>query len=98
MNFQLGVGGAKKEHKTSLHVIKSVLKNEGITGAYAGLSAGLLRQASYTTVRLGVYNTVFEYYTQDGSKPSFAAKAGMGMFAGAVGSFFGAPAEISLIR
>ena len=94
----LGVGGAAKEHKTSFHVIKAVLKNEGITGAYAGLSAGLLRQASYTTVRMGVYSTVLETYSKDGKQPNFAAKAGMGMFAGAIGAFFGSPAEISLIR
>jgi len=93
-----GVGGKAKEHKSIFHLIKSVLKNEGITGAYAGLSAGLLRQASYTTVRMGVYNTVLEHYTKDGKQPNFGAKAAMGMFAGAVGAFFGSPAEISLIR
>lgn len=93
-----GVGGAAKEHKTSLHVITSVIRNEGITGIYAGLGAGLLRQASYTTVRMGVYNTVLEAYSKDGKQPNFAAKAGIGMLAGCVGSIFGNPAEISLIR
>jgi len=93
-----GVGGKAKEHKTSFHVLRAVLKNEGISGAYSGLGAGLLRQASYTTVRMGVYNTVLELYSADGKQPNFAAKAGMGMFAGAVGAFFGSPAEITLIR
>ena len=79
-------------------MIKAVIKNEGVSGMYAGLSAGLLRQASYTTVRMGVYNTVLESYTKDGKSANFAAKAGIGMFAGAVGSIAGAPAEISLIR
>lgn len=53
------------------------------------MGAGLLRQASYTTVRMGVYNTVLEAYSKDGKQPNFATKAGMGMFAGAVGAFFG---------
>jgi solute carrier family 25 oxoglutarate transporter 11 len=73
---------------------------------YAGLSAGLLRQASYTTVRMGVYNTLLEHVTSSNGSanttataaPSFAVKAAVGMCAGAVGAFFGSPAEIALIR
>lgn len=71
---------------------------------YAGLSAGLLRQASYTTVRMGVYNTLLEKVSAPSTPgaasiaPSFAVKAGVGMCAGAVGAFFGSPAEIALIR
>lgn len=84
---------------TSLQVIQGVIKNEGISGLYVGLSAGLFRQASYTTVRMGVYNTLLEKFSgTDGKQPGFFLKAGLGMTAGAVGSFFGNPAEISLIR
>ncbi|XP_042904524.1 mitochondrial 2-oxoglutarate/malate carrier protein isoform X1 [Parasteatoda tepidariorum] len=94
-----GEGGKAKEHKTSLHAIKSVIRNEGISGLYVGLSAGLLRQASYTTVRMGVYSTLFQKFSGDSGKPpGFFMKAGIGMAAGAVGAFFGTPAEISLIR
>jgi len=35
---------------------------------------------------------------RDGKPPNFAMKAAMGITAGAVGSFIGTPAEISLIR
>jgi len=35
---------------------------------------------------------------RDGKPPNFATKAIMGVTAGAVGSFIGTPAEISLIR
>ena len=94
-----GEGGKAKEHKTSIHAIKSVIRNEGLSGLYVGLSAGLLRQASYTTVRMGVYSNLFEKFSGDGGKPpGFFMKAGIGMTAGAVGAFFGTPAEISLIR
>lgn len=99
--YATGVGGAAKEHKTSLHVIQAVIKNEGISGLYAGLSAGLLRQASYTTVRMGVYTSLFDTYSRDysgGKPPGFFIKAALGMTAGAVGAFVGTPAEVSLIR
>ena len=49
-----------KEHKTSIHVVKHIVKNEGIIAMYSGLSAGLLRQATYTTTRLGIYTWLFE--------------------------------------
>jgi len=94
-----GAGGAAKEYKTSFHLFASIIKNEGITGAYAGLSAGLLRQASYTTVRLGTYTYLFERFSgPDGKPPNFFTKAALGMMAGAVGAFVGTPAEVSLIR
>ena len=35
---------------------------------------------------------------RDGKPPGFFTKAGIGMVAGAIGSFVGTPAEISLIR
>lgn len=93
-----GEGGAAKEHKTSFHAIRSILRNEGIRGIYSGLSAGLLRQASYTTTRLGVYSVLFDTFAVDGKPPNFATKAGIGMTAGAVGSIIGTPAEVALIR
>lgn len=96
-----GEGGKAKKHKTSFHVIQSVIRNEGVTALYTGLSAGLLRQASYTTVRMGVYTSLFDTYSRDyagGKQPGFLIKAAIGMTAGAIGAFFGTPAEVSLIR
>ena len=43
-------GGQKP---TSMSVLMGVVKNEGFFTLYNGLSAGLLRQATYTTTRLG---------------------------------------------
>lgn len=34
----------------------SQVKNEGVGALYSGLSAALARQASYTTLRLGLYD------------------------------------------
>ncbi|KAL8574781.1 hypothetical protein ACOMHN_035324 [Nucella lapillus] len=93
-----GEGGKSKEHKTSAHAIRSILKNEGISGIYTGLSAGLLRQATYTTTRLGIYTTLFEMLSKDGTPPNFAMKAAIGITAGGIGAFVGTPAEVALIR
>ncbi|KAG1957848.1 mitochondrial 2-oxoglutarate/malate carrier protein [Pimephales promelas] len=63
------------------------------------LSAGLLRQATYTTTRLGIYTVLFERMSKaDGTPPNFLMKALIGMTAGATGAFVGTPAEVALIR
>lgn len=42
---------------------------------FVRLSAGLLRQATYTTTRLGIYTILFEKMTSsDGRPPSFLMK------------------------
>ncbi|KAE8620474.1 hypothetical protein XENTR_v10010267 [Xenopus tropicalis] len=98
--MQLSGEGAKtKEYKTSFHAVGSILRNEGLRGIYTGLSAGLLRQATYTTTRLGIYTILFEKFTKaDGTPPNFLMKAAIGMTAGATGAFVGTPAEVALIR
>ncbi|GER41240.1 mitochondrial substrate carrier family protein [Striga asiatica] len=49
VRIQLGQGSAAD-------VTRNMLKNEGLGAFYKGLSAGLLRQATYTTARLGSFN------------------------------------------
>ena len=41
------------EKPSSASVLMGVVRNEGVLTLYNGLSAGLLRQATYTTTRLG---------------------------------------------
>lgn len=82
---------------STMNVVSSIIKNEGILAIYAGLSAGLLRQATYTTTRLGIYTMLSEIVAKDG-QPSFLVKAALGMTSGGVGAFVGTPAEVALIR
>lgn len=39
-----------------LGIVGDVYSKEGVLKFYSGLTAGLVRQATYTTVRLGIYN------------------------------------------
>lgn len=61
------------------------------------MSAGLFRQATYTTTRLGVYTTIFDFAQKRGRVP-FYEKVGIGMIAGAIGAFAGTPADLALVR
>ena len=65
-----------------------------------GLSAGLLRQATYTTARLGIHAKIVDYLKEanKGAPLPLAQKAGAGLAAGGLGAMFGSPADLSLIR
>lgn len=46
-------------------------KNEGVLKLYAGLSASILRQATYSTVRFGVYEKLKDFITSKTNKSKF---------------------------
>lgn len=89
--------GAEGGKVTSARVVATLIKTEGFFALYTGLSAGLLRQASYTTCRMGVYTSLIEHMSVDG-RTTFAVQLASGLTAGAVGAFVGTPAEVSLVR
>jgi solute carrier family 25 oxoglutarate transporter 11 len=93
VRIQLGQGSA-------LHVAKNVIANEGFGGLYKGLSAGLLRQATYTTARLGTFRILTNkaLAANDGKPLPLYQKALCGLTAGAIGASVGSPADLALIR
>ncbi|KAM3957922.1 mitochondrial 2-oxoglutarate/malate carrier protein-like [Aphomia sociella] len=93
--MQLSGGG-----RSSFTVAGEIVAREGFFSLYTGLSAGLLRQATYTTSRLGVYNWLFDMYKEQnaGATPGFGTKTLLGIAAGGTGAFVGTPAEVALIR
>lgn len=42
----------------------TMVKNEGPTSLYNGLVAGLQRQMSFASVRIGLYDSVKQFYTK----------------------------------
>jgi solute carrier family 25 (mitochondrial oxoglutarate transporter), member 11 len=94
-----GQGGSAKEYTGTLDAFAKIVKREGFSNLYKGLSAALLRQATYTTTRLGTYTYLNDTYKTSTGKPAnLLVSMGLGVCAGIAGSFVGNPAEISLIR
>ena len=86
---------------TPLSVTKEIFTNgRGIRDLYTGLSAGLLRQAVYTTARLGFFDT-FQTSLKARSPTGeigFTGRASAGLAAGALAAMVGNPADLALIR
>ena len=76
------------------------MQESGVGGLYRGLGAGLLRQATYTTARLGIHQifTTELKKANDGKPLPLWQKAGAGLAAGGLGALVGSPADLSLVR
>lgn len=77
----------------------NVIRNEGFFHIYNGLSASLLRQATYSTTRFGVYEYLKECVSPDhNSTPPMHVLLPLSMVSGWVGGMVGNPADIANIR
>ena len=81
-----------------LTVGRRVLANEGIGALYKGLDSALVRQATYTTTRLGIYSYLFEKIKREQGKVNFTNKFYISCLAGFFGALVGTPADLTLVR
>ncbi|KAJ2893582.1 uncharacterized protein MKZ38_008431 [Zalerion maritima] len=81
--------------------IMSILRSSsGLSGLYNGLSASLLRQLTYSTVRFGVYEELKTRMIQknNGASPSGLTLVGLASMSGAIGGVSGNAADIVNVR
>ncbi|KAF2171420.1 hypothetical protein M409DRAFT_18537 [Zasmidium cellare ATCC 36951] len=103
VRLQLAGEGVKTGPKpTPLSVTREIIAAGKVMDLYTGLSAGLLRQAVYTTARLGFFDTFMKSLSasaeKDGRKVGFKERAAAGLTAGGLAAFVGNPADLALIR
>jgi solute carrier family 25 (mitochondrial oxoglutarate transporter), member 11 len=95
-------GEAGAANLSPIDVAREIKGEGGIKTFYKGLDSALVRQATYTTTRFGVYLNVTQYMQKnlpDGQKNlSFAQKSYASLIAGGIGAFVGNPADLALIR
>lgn len=85
----LGMGGT----------VKRVVSNEGALAMWKGVNAAWLREASYTSLRLGLYEPckiAFGCTTPENT--TFLKKFAAGSAAGALGSIAGNPFDVLKVR
>ncbi|KAH0237998.1 hypothetical protein KCV03_g82, partial [Aureobasidium melanogenum] len=103
VRLQLAGEGIKTGPKPSpLSVTRDIIASGKALDLYTGLSAGLLRQAVYTTARLGFFDTFMGTLTKrakdQGKQIGFAERAVAGLSAGGLAAMVGNPADLALIR
>lgn len=76
-----------------------ILKTDGVLGLYSGISASLLRQLTYSTVRFGVYEEMKARYSRGGTREaSFPALTAMAVTSGFMGGIAGNFADVLNVR
>jgi solute carrier family 25 oxoglutarate transporter 11 len=80
-----------------LAVARSIVAKDGFAALYTGLSAGILRQLTYTTTRLGIFRTITDSIDAK-RKRTFLDTTLASLVAGGIGSIVGTPADLALIR
>lgn len=81
-----------------LTVGRKILTEEGLGAMYKGLDSALLRQATYTTTRLGIYSYLFDRIKREKGTVSFGNKFLCSTAAGFFGALVGTPADLCLVR
>ena len=103
VRLQLAGEGIKTGPRPSpLTVTRDIIARGRIGDLYTGLSAGLLRQAVYTTARLGFFDTFMTALKtraeSTGKTIGFKERAAAGLTAGGLAAMVGNPADLALIR
>ena len=76
------------QYKNIFSAFSIIVKNEGFFALYKGLSASLLREATYSTIRLGLYEPCKELLgAKDRTHTPFYKKFAAGLMSGIVFSF-----------
>lgn len=103
VRLQLAGEGARTGPRPSAFgITRDIIVGGKALDLYTGLSAGLLRQAVYTTARMGFFETFVKALNKNAEeanrKISFGERAGAGLAAGGIAAMIGNPADLSLIR
>jgi len=100
IKVRMQLSGMNTKESTQEGIIRTgirVTKTEGLLALYKGLSASLLRQATYTTARFGLYLKIKEVLEKTGPMPWYS-KLAASMLAGSGGAIVGSPADVVLVR
>ncbi|NWH64259.1 UCP3 protein, partial [Geococcyx californianus] len=87
------------EYRGVLGTLSTMVKMEGPRSLYSGLVAGLQRQMSFASIRIGLYDSVKQLYTPKGAESTgLAARVLAGCTTGAVAVTCAQPTDVVKVR
>ncbi|XP_020365451.1 mitochondrial uncoupling protein 2 [Rhincodon typus] len=78
--------------------ITTMVKTEGPRSLYSGLVAGLQRQMSFASVRIGLYDSVKQFYTKGSEHVGVGSRLLAGCTTGAMAVAFAQPTDVVKVR
>jgi len=91
-------GRQTKAYGGVLGTVKTIAADEGLGAFYKGIKAAWLRESSYTSLRLGLYEPMKDLFGAGKKDAAFWRKFCAGAAAGAIGSVVGNPFDVLKTR
>ncbi|XP_018418921.1 PREDICTED: mitochondrial brown fat uncoupling protein 1 isoform X1 [Nanorana parkeri] len=85
-------------YKGVFGTISTIIKTEGPKSLYNGLVAGLQRQMSFASIRIGLYDTVKLFYTNGKEKAGIGSRILAGCTTGALAVTIAQPTDVVKVR
>ncbi|VDI59288.1 kidney mitochondrial carrier protein 1-like [Mytilus galloprovincialis] len=80
------------------HAFLRIFKEEGLQSLYSGIAPALLRQASYGTIKIGVYHTLKRTLVPDPADETLSVNVLCGVIAGILSSAAANPTDLLKVR
>jgi len=98
MQIQTPLKDGSNKYKNLVHGLKVIVQEEGFrNGIYKGIEASCAREASYSSLRLGLYEPIKRYINAGPDAPAWKKFAAGGL-SGAIGSALANPADLLKTR
>ncbi|KAJ5677602.1 uncharacterized protein N7477_003235 [Penicillium maclennaniae] len=95
VRMQIASNGAKQG---SIQTGVLIVRSEGLSGLYQGISAGFTRSLTYGTARIAIYEELKKSQTTSDKSFSIVALGSMAAVSGFIGAIIGTPSDIANIR
>ena len=91
---------AKPTYRGLFHVLSSMVRDEGATVPWRGVSAGIQRQMAFAPIRIGLYEPVRNFYTGKDhvGPPTVLQKIAAGLTTSAIGITVASPTDVVKVR
>ncbi|XP_046362660.1 kidney mitochondrial carrier protein 1-like [Haliotis rufescens] len=86
------------KYRGMLHAIFRIFREEGIHALYSGIAPAILRQATYGTIKIGVYHTLKRIAVPDPRNETLTINVLCGITAGIVSSAIANPTDVLKVR
>lgn len=89
---------ASAQYRGVLGTIVTMVRTEGPQSLYNGLVAGLQRQMSFASVRIGLYDSVKQFYTKGSESAGIGSRLLAGSTTGALAVAVAQPTDVVKVR
>ncbi|XP_060765395.1 mitochondrial uncoupling protein 3 [Neoarius graeffei] len=91
-------GAAGVKYRGVFGTITTIVRMEGPRSLYNGLVAGLQRQMSFASVRIGLYDSMKQFYTRGSENAGIVSRLLAGCTTGAMAVAFAQPTDVVKVR